>query len=257
MRELILHRNMYFSDEDKKSCLPLINKIIELGNIARMKGVLVLQLEIEQEQSLFLKTAGNLIINGTDPQIVKEILQNLILSENHTGAQLLERLIIAEGILGVQSGENPDILAMRLASMLGEKYLTEVDAFPHQEKQSENYQFLNTLSNKETWPESAAFEETLLRCSGRDIQVILKNIQYQNLINALCGCRLRLIYMILDNVSQNKFMQICDDLRIITPSKEYILQSQNEILQTIKSLVNSGEIILWREDFYGNTANYS
>ena len=246
MLKFISGKNIRFSEADKENCISAVNKMIELAYIARMKGVLALETEMEQEQSIFLKTAIGLIIDGTNPEVVEHILQNLILSDDYSGAQLLERLIMAEGILAIQSGENPNILALRLTAMLGEKYLPESEAIARQDTMTNCYEFLNTLYDKNAWPESADYENFILSLSNRDLQVIIRDTEHWTLVYALCGFSIHLIRKVLDNVSQNFCVKICADLQQITnPSKESVLEEQKEILRTIKRLEDAGEIITW------------
>ena len=88
---MALKLNAKFTEADKEKCIPIINKFIELANVTRGKGVLALELEIEREENVFIKTAVEMVIDGTMPEIVERILHNLILVENCSSSQLLDR----------------------------------------------------------------------------------------------------------------------------------------------------------------------
>lgn len=52
-----------------------INSIIELANIARKEGLLALEEVAEKIESPFMKKAVNLMVDGTDPVLLKDILE--------------------------------------------------------------------------------------------------------------------------------------------------------------------------------------
>lgn len=53
----------------------IIAKILELANIARREGLLALEEAVSQVNDEFLKKGVNLIVDGTDPELVKSILE--------------------------------------------------------------------------------------------------------------------------------------------------------------------------------------
>lgn len=53
----------------------IIVKIIELANVARREGLLALEEAVDQVQDDFLKKGVMLIVDGTDPELVKNILE--------------------------------------------------------------------------------------------------------------------------------------------------------------------------------------
>ncbi len=247
MIDLILKLNCNFSDADKEECFPVIFRIIDLSKLARMKGILALELEMENEQNFFLKTAIELVVDGTDPKLVKEILQSIIVSGKYSGAQLLSRLIIAEGILSMQQGENPRIVELKLSALLGESYIQQIN-----EKLSERefgvtkfHNFLRTLKGKEALQESLKFEELLLKLDKRSIQTIFRNLSIQCLVAALYGCSASLIYKVSENFSMNVCKMICDEWEFAkNTSKQTIVSCQEEIIKKVNLLVSQGEIIL-------------
>ena len=125
MSELFLVVNSHFTDEDKEQCQSTISKLVNLADISRKRGLLELLREMENEQEGFLKIAMYLICDSTEETTAKEILENIVLSGEYSGAPLLDRLLITEAALAIQRGENPRLLELRLLSMLGEKYIIE------------------------------------------------------------------------------------------------------------------------------------
>jgi chemotaxis protein MotA len=53
----------------------IINKVIELANVARREGLLALEEAVDQVNDDFLKKGVMLIVDGTDPELVKSILE--------------------------------------------------------------------------------------------------------------------------------------------------------------------------------------
>lgn len=62
----------------KISTSDIINKIIELANVARREGLLALEEAVDQVNDDFLKKGVMLIVDGTDPELVKNILETEI-----------------------------------------------------------------------------------------------------------------------------------------------------------------------------------
>ncbi len=60
------------------SAAEIINKIIELANVARREGLLALEEAVDQVNDDFLKKGVMLIVDGTDPELVKNILETEI-----------------------------------------------------------------------------------------------------------------------------------------------------------------------------------
>ncbi len=247
MLGLFYKLNCSFTESEKEECKPIIYKIINLVNIARQKGVLVLEMEMEQEQSLFLKTAIGLVVDGTDPALVKQILQNIILADKYVGSDLLSRLLIAEGILSVQQGENPRIIALKLSAMLGEKYILQIDEMLNNKEYglAGFHQFMETIKDKRPLPESEKFESVFLQMDNRSIQVVILNIDYSCLLKALYGCSYTLICKITENVSTGTCLRISSDWEANKfLSKEHVIECQEKILREVTILQSRGEIII-------------
>ncbi|MCL2628273.1 MAG: hypothetical protein FWD44_06230 [Oscillospiraceae bacterium] len=245
MRDLILLLNAKFTKEDKDNCVPTVHKIINMANIARTQGLLALELELEQTENVFFKTALELVIDGNALETVEQILCNLILSENHTGAELLKRLLFAEGILAMQRGENPNITMLRLSALLGEQYISDLKDTVYENKIIKCNRILSNLNDKKAFPESLEFENTLMRCHNATLQRIIFFVNYRTMVHALHGCSAELIRkIVLDNVSQNMCVRICEDLENLEHlSKDDVISAQKEIFEKMDELVALGEII--------------
>ncbi len=247
MTEFILQLKCHFTDEEKDQCVPVIHRIVELANLARRKGLIAVDLECEQEESFFLKTALQLVVDGTDSVIVKQILQNLILAENYTGVELLSRLIMAEGVLAIHHGLAPRIISVTLFSMLGEKHMMlmqDVILNP-QDKYKSFSAFLKTVKDNIALPECTAFEDTLLAMPNSSIQHVLRQTDQRLLLMSLHGCGYRLIFKVMDNVSMNQCYELCENWGHFKPVQtEYILRAQKEVLAVVETCKHRGEIVI-------------
>jgi len=95
-----------------------IQIISRFSEKARRDGLLALEEELEQfAEGEFLKLGFRLVVDGTDAEIVRELLSILHEQEHDYYKSILKRVQL-EGILSIQAGENPRLLLVRLNSMV-------------------------------------------------------------------------------------------------------------------------------------------
>ena len=111
--------------EEKKPLVKLIQKIILLANVARMEGVLALDQRLEKLEENLLRSGLALVVEGTDPVIVKETMDMLIVTSFKTGAELLSQLIIRNGVISIQLGHDPRIIKEQLKALLGDEFINQ------------------------------------------------------------------------------------------------------------------------------------
>jgi len=114
------------SSKDKNGMMELIAEIIVLGNVTRRCGLLELEKMLNKISCDFLKIGIRLILKGIPPNIIEETMIKIVYAENYTGAELFKRLIIIEGVLSIQNGDDRHIIKMNLFSIFGEKTLLEI-----------------------------------------------------------------------------------------------------------------------------------
>jgi len=236
-----------FTKEDRDACLPIVDLMLECTNVARKEGVLALEEFVLKKGHEFLTFAMMLVVDGTDPEFVKDILRTLINSENHTGRALLERTIISEGVLSVQAGENPRITETKLLCFLGERYLRDRGLFPtdlpshHDEPYNQR---LNALINKDASPTFEDFNKAFEILANQDIQNIIKEIDQKDLAIALKGCNETIADKVLGNLAKRLATMIIEDMEYMGPVQvDDILAAQNKILDVMRRLIQAGEII--------------
>ncbi len=88
----------------------IIQKVIELANVARREGLLALEEAVSTIEDDFLKKGVMLIVDGTDPELVKTILETemFYISGRHSGGkkmfEILGSLAPAFGMIGTLIG---------------------------------------------------------------------------------------------------------------------------------------------------------
>ncbi|MBV5318713.1 MAG: hypothetical protein JZU50_13000 [Desulfobulbaceae bacterium] len=106
LRDLALAAKAACSREDQESLIPIVKELRDLGEIAFKKGLLALEGELQQIKDPFLKLGIQLIVDKTDPENVQDILDSDIYYNESNGRELLKKIILREGLLRIQAGDN-------------------------------------------------------------------------------------------------------------------------------------------------------
>lgn len=252
MVNFILSLKPCFTDADKEACKPVITRVMELAEIGRKEGLLMLEDQIKEEDSFFLKIAIELVVDAVEPDSVKEILQHLILADDYSGVELLSRLLITEGALAIQNGDNPQVLKERLTAMLGEKYLLQAKIIQQAKEKASKIkttqqvkQFLEKKKGQEGLPECRTLELFMTRMPDRSVQRVLMEADSRDLACALKGCSYPMIQKIFDNLSAElcvttaEAMNRLRNIRVID-----VEEAQWKIVKIIELLDESEEIAL-------------
>ncbi|MCL2458647.1 MAG: hypothetical protein FWF31_07335 [Desulfobulbus sp.] len=106
LRDLALAAKAACSREDQESLVPIIEQLRDLGEIAFKRGILALEGELSQIKDPLLKLGVEMIVDKTDPENVRDILDSDIYYNESNGRELLKKIIIREGLLRIQAGDN-------------------------------------------------------------------------------------------------------------------------------------------------------
>ena len=106
LRDLALAAKAACSREDQESLVSLVKQLRDLGEIAFKRGLLALEGELMQIRDPFLKLGLQLIVDKTEPENVQDILDSDIYYNESNGRELLKKIIIREGLLRIQAGDN-------------------------------------------------------------------------------------------------------------------------------------------------------
>ena len=106
LRDLALAAKAACSQEDQESLVPLVKQLRDLGEIAYKRGLLALEGELSPIKDPFFKLGLQLIVDKTEPENVQDILDSDIYYNESNGRELLKKIIIREGLLRIQAGDN-------------------------------------------------------------------------------------------------------------------------------------------------------
>jgi hypothetical protein len=239
--ELYLKVTRPLAKTERETCKDVIRRMVELANTARRLGMLSFEAEMEDEPSDFLKIGMGLVVDGTDPEVVEQLLLRLIFSEK-TG--MLSKLLMADGLLMIQHGFNPRVIRDCLNAALGEKAVLEMEG---ENPSSQKYhQFLDSLRSKKAPRECAEFDALLSRLDNRVAQRILQEVYIGTFVTALRGCGSVVIHKIINNLSLRNGMDIAERWAETDPAMETILIAQETVQNTIRALNDSGDIYVAR-----------
>lgn len=118
------------SKKDRQKIIQVIDLIFGFAHKSRKNGLISLEDDIPSLDSPFMKRGLSLVVDGTDPDTVRHILRTGIYAGRFKGRELLERMVMADGISAIQAGENPDLIRVRLYAYLGEEFGYEKTVHP-------------------------------------------------------------------------------------------------------------------------------
>lgn len=121
-----LNRNAVYGDVEET-----IKAILICAKMARREGLLSLDEMVghSPEVPLLFRIGTQLIVDGTDVETVAAILTGLAEAEGLQGETAAEAKITVTGILGIQMGENPRIIAQKCSAHLGLQAYIEASRF--------------------------------------------------------------------------------------------------------------------------------
>lgn len=235
------------TENEKDECLELLSKILFFSQKAHKYGLLSLESEIDKCEDLFMEKGIQFIISGINPNYIKEILGTYIIVGNFTGKELLKRVIILEGILGIQRGESDYIIRERLSAYFGEDYLNKLKEYFGTDAENINNKiktyFQKVKSKSPISSKTYLLEETIKNMDNRSIQRALRDIDVNDIVNALTGASGNVQISVLSNISKNVLLMIIDELDANTEiDNKAIVESQQKIISIIHKLKEDKEI---------------
>lgn len=223
------------SVDDKKQAIKSLDKVIELSRIAHKKGVLALEDAIEEGECSYLIKAIELLIDGLNPQILRNILSNYIVTSNLSPLEQLERVIYLEGILLIQEGEYPWNIRKNLSSCFGEDYIGKLNI--HFQSRSDLMSTLQKYKSKEAIFLEKLLDNELKNMDKRSMQRLLRECDIIIIVVAFSGASSRLRKLVIELLPKGRqeiFSEVID--LVSEPSTAQIIDSQNEILSILKEL---------------------
>ncbi|MBR4373434.1 MAG: hypothetical protein IKP49_03650 [Treponema sp.] len=113
------------NENEKREFCEIAQKIIYLSAKSRREGLLAIEEDLDtisvpgEKNTLFLKKLLSLVVNGVDASIVRWIGEKYISVDPETAFDETCFNAIFDGVLSIQMGDNPMILAEKLGAYLG------------------------------------------------------------------------------------------------------------------------------------------
>lgn len=251
IQDFILYLGTQLTDSEKLECVPTAINMVDLAKKVQRDGILSLENEVE-EHNEFMKMGINLILEGLPVDAIERILHYSILSGGYTNKDLMNKLIMTQGLISITNHYSPFVTAQIVGSIIGEKFISEITSEVNKSKD------LNTIIDKNTFPlaESINFEERLLELTRVELSQLLMPIHNFVIAMAFKGCNKFFIKKMRDGLSTNRYTEICETFSLLTApieeDTEYVslkteaLQHQAVILIELEKLESSGIIIKTR-----------
>lgn len=230
------------SEKEKKELKPLIRRIFDYAVISRREGLLAVEDSLKNEKSGLLCQGLELVIDGTDPEIVSNILKNNIYMSDKKGSTLLEKIIIHSGVCGIQKGYSPLILLQILAAFIGNSESEIIEETTGEYKAKTINSFLSHTPELSGVP---MLDTILPKLHGRFIQKMLREVDTNELSKSLFGASTETKRIVFKNMSPRAAFLVAEDCSYLSPiKKEDVEQAQTKLKNILKKLEKSGEIVL-------------
>ncbi len=232
-------RKIKCSDAEKQECLHLVSELVELSKQARRNGLLSLVPGAEKSASFLLRKGLQLVVDGTNPQITREVMESYILAGDYNGKELLERCIILEGVAAIQKGLHPKIAKELLLSFLGEdSYALFEEKFEGRNKDTLEIYLRNLEASGAAPAGKSRLENILLKLSNAEIEKFLMEINTGDLAKAIKGLGGQAQIRLFNNLSQKAAIalkDVLDDLGSLAKSE---IKEAHDIALDILSELN-------------------
>lgn len=120
-------QNYNFTSDDKKECLGMLEKILKAVELTKLGGILFLDDKSKSVENPYLREALTLLVYySTAPETIETILAKYIFFDNLTSKEVLELLIIKEGVDFIVKGDNPIRILFELKPFFGKEFESEV-----------------------------------------------------------------------------------------------------------------------------------
>ncbi len=256
---------LQISDAEHKSMqqklINAVETIAKLSNIATKEGLLALEeagikLNNSHPMGKELSKMVTLVVDGTEPVLVEELLINKYIMHGYTDYNALTALIYIKGITSIQAGENLIITNERLLAMLPVSITEQAwqclddlrHTFTDMPDADPREVFCEAKNIKLSPDEDEYFAAKLLdyafsRWDDRCIQRILRDVENRDLARLIAISSGKTNQRIFDNLSERLGKMIAEDaiyLNNLSITKNG--DAAYRILCTCIKLLNVGEI---------------
>jgi hypothetical protein len=238
------------SGEEKQECLNLVSELIALSKVARRNGLLALVPYAENSASFLLRNGLQLVVDGVNPQITREVLESYIQSGDYRGKDLLERCLILEGLLerclilegvaGIQKGLHPKVAKEYLLSFLGEESYAVFEEIYEDPNKDTIEAYLQKLGATDTATPSSTesqLDAIIIKLNNDEIEKFLMEINTGDLAKAIKGLGGQAQIRLFNNLSRKAaaaLKDVLDDLDSMDESE--IKDARDSALEILSDL---------------------
>jgi hypothetical protein len=224
------------SDREKKQCMNLVADLINLSVMARRNGLLSLIQVAEQKSSFLLSKGLQLVVDGVNPQIVRDIMENYIISGDYAGKALLERCIILEGVSAIQQGFHPKVTKEFLLSFLGEdNYKTYQKEYEGGNRDSLELYLKEIEDTPALTAKGSKLDQFILNMDEEDVERFLMEINTNDLAKLLKGMGGQAQSRIFNNLSKKAAYGLKDTLEDLDSIEDATLATVQDMALDIIS----------------------
>lgn len=229
---------------DSDECVKLVTRIVKLAEIAATRGLLALENEPMESDPAALRIGVQLVVDGTEPDLVEAILGRFVLFGGHKGKELMIRVMTIEGVLALQRGDHPRVIEMELLAFLGER-VVEAQAEAEDRSWGEGFEnFLHDVGQTEATSEiPAEVTDQIIAMDDRSIQRILREVDPGRLPLILIWASGPAKASVFRNMSRKGAKLLAEKIRTIGDPDEAGVRESVEMLENlIGALRDQGEI---------------
>jgi len=225
------------SNQEKRECLSLVSELIALSKVARRNGLLALVPYAEENASFLLRKGLQLVVDGVNPQVTREVLESYILAGDYSGKELLERCIVLEGVAAIQKGLHPKVAKEFLLSFLGEESYTIFEKEFDDRNRNTLEMYLQKLEDTTANKESG-LDTIILKLNNDEIEKFLMEINTGDLAKALKSLGGKAQIRLFNNLSQKAASALADVLDDLESMEESEMKDARDIALDILSDLN-------------------
>ena len=218
------------SQDEKRECLGLVSELIALSKVARRNGLLSLVPYAEKNSSFLLRKGLQLVVDGVNPQVTRDVLESYILSGDYSGKALLERCIILEGVSAIQKGLHPKVAKEFLLSFLGEEsYSVFEEEFEDRDRDSLDTYLQRLEDSADSSTQQSRLDSIILKLSNEEIEKFLMEINTGDLAKAIKGLNGQAQIRLFNNLSRKAANALKDVIEELDPLEEAEMQAAKDI----------------------------
>ncbi|RHX93208.1 LIC10244 family PerRA/PerRB upregulated protein [Leptospira stimsonii] len=195
---------LFCKDSEKEQSLITLGMMLELCEKCYVFGKYFLIDEFNSEKHPFLLRKGfELLGIGMGPENVRNILKGYILSGNYEGKELLDRIIILEGMEAIQKEMHISVFLEKIASFFGESYQQNYWDYVMQKRKEIDTILLNDFyaefcNSKPEIDSDILLSRAFHSLSHNELKDLLRQVSLPDLAGALKSVREKLVIQVLD-----------------------------------------------------------